>query len=86
MYICKQCNKNVDFNNFKVFDLYIFHLDCLDVYKSDQERLLREMAEIRENTQRKWDSLGFLEGLKGHIRPELVQLYESQASHLLHEE
>ena len=44
MYICKHCNKNVDFNNFKVFDLYIFHLDCLDVYKSDQERLLREIT------------------------------------------
>jgi hypothetical protein len=86
MYICKQCNENVDFCNLKVIDLNILHLNCVDIYKSDQERLLREMAEIRKNTEKKWESLGFLEGLKGEARNNLAQLYEGQASCIINEE
>ena len=26
--------------------------------------------------QSKWDSLGFLDGLKGHVKPEIAALYE----------
>jgi hypothetical protein len=43
------------------------------------------MKTIRENTQKKWDSLGFLKGLKGHVKENVAQLYENQASSLLNE-
>jgi hypothetical protein len=33
----------------------------------------------------KWDRLGFLEGLKGHVRDDITKLYESHASCLLNE-
>jgi hypothetical protein len=36
-------------------------------------------------TQQKWDSLGFLDGLKGHVKENIAQLYENQASNLLTE-
>jgi hypothetical protein len=41
------------------------------------------MKAIRLETQSKWDSLGFLEGLKGHVKENIAQLYENQASTLL---
>jgi len=44
------------------------------------------MKEVRENTISKWDSLGFLDGLKGHVKENIAQLYESEASHLLNVE
>jgi hypothetical protein len=43
------------------------------------------MKAIRLETQSKWDSLGFLEGLKGHVKENIAQLYENQASTLLSE-
>jgi hypothetical protein len=43
------------------------------------------MKAIRKETQSKWDSLGFLEGLKGHVKENIAQLYENQASQLLSE-
>jgi len=43
------------------------------------------MKAIRLETQSKWDSLGFLEGLKGHVKENIAQLYENQASTLLTE-
>lgn len=46
---------------------------------------LNHMKEIRKQTQAKWDSLGFLEGLKGHVKENIAQLYENQASSLLSE-
>lgn len=46
---------------------------------------LNHMKAIRENTISKWDSLGFLEGLKGHVKENIAQLYENEASHLLNE-
>ena len=46
---------------------------------------LNYMKTIRENTQKKWDSLGFLEGLNGHVKENVGQLYENQASSLLNE-
>jgi hypothetical protein len=35
--------------------------------------------------QEKWEGLGFLEGLKGHVKENIAQLYENEASHLLNE-
>jgi len=46
---------------------------------------LNHMKAIRLETQSKWDSLGFLEGLKGHVKENIAQLYENQASTLLTE-
>ena len=46
---------------------------------------LKHLKQIRENTIKKWDDLGFLEGLKGHVKENIAQLYENQASHLINE-
>ena len=46
---------------------------------------LNHMKAIRKETQSKWDSLGFLDGLKGHVKENIAQLYENQASTLLTE-
>ena len=46
---------------------------------------LNHMKDIRKQTQSKWESLGFLEGLKGHVKENIAQLYENQASQLLSE-
>jgi hypothetical protein len=46
---------------------------------------LNHMKEIRRQTQSKWDSLGFLDGLKGHVKENIAQLYENQASSILTE-
>jgi len=46
---------------------------------------LNYMKEVRKQTQAKWDSLGFLEGLKGHVKENVAQLYENQATTLLNE-
>jgi len=46
---------------------------------------LNHMKAIRQQTQQKWNSLGFLEGLKGHVKENIAQLYENEASYLLNE-
>ena len=43
------------------------------------------MKQIREETIKKWDGLGFLDGLKGHVKENITQLYECQACSLLNE-
>jgi hypothetical protein len=45
---------------------------------------MNHMKVIRLETQSKWDSLGFLEG-QGHVKENIAQLYENQASTLLSE-
>lgn len=35
-----------------------------------------ELRQIRENTIAKWSALGFLDGLKGHVDPNIAKLYE----------
>ena len=46
---------------------------------------LNHMKTIRNQTQAKWNSLGFLDGLKGHVKENIAQLYENEASYLLNE-
>jgi hypothetical protein len=46
---------------------------------------LKHLRVIKEDTIRKWDDLGFLEGLEGHQRDNIAQLYENQASYLINE-
>ena len=44
------------------------------------------LQKIRKDTISKWDSLGFLDGLSGHVKPNIAELYECCASHLLNED
>ena len=46
---------------------------------------LKHLKVIKEDTINKWDKLGFLDGLKGHLKENMAQLYENQASHLINE-
>jgi len=46
---------------------------------------LKHLRVIKEDTIKKWDDLGFLEGLDGHQRDNIAQLYENQASYLINE-
>lgn len=46
---------------------------------------LKHLRVIKEDTIKKWDELGFLEGLDGHQRDNIAQLYENQASYLINE-
>ena len=46
---------------------------------------LKHLRVIKEDTIRKWDDLGFLEGLEGHQKDNIAQLYENEASFLINE-
>ena len=46
---------------------------------------LKHLKVIKEDTIEKWNKLGFLEGLRGHVKENIAQLYENQASHLINE-
>jgi hypothetical protein len=46
---------------------------------------LKHLRVIKEDTIKKWDDLGFLEGLSGHQKDNIAQLYENQASYLINE-
>ena len=46
---------------------------------------LKHLRVIKEDTLKKWDELGFLEGLDGHQKDNIAQLYENQASYLINE-
>ncbi len=46
---------------------------------------LKHLKVIKEDTINKWDRLGFLEGLRGHLKENVAQLYENQASFLINE-
>ena len=40
---------------------------------------------VKEDTVKKWDDLGFLEGLDGYNKENIAQLYENQATYLINE-
>jgi hypothetical protein len=46
---------------------------------------LKHLRVIKEDTIKKWEDLGFLEGLDGHQKDNIAQLYENQASYLINE-
>jgi hypothetical protein len=46
---------------------------------------LKHLRVVKEDTIKKWDGLGFLEGLNGHQKDNIAQLYENQASYLINE-
>ena len=47
---------------------------------------LKHLKVIKEDTLNKWNGLGFLDGLKGHIKENIAQLYENQATSLINEQ
>lgn len=57
----------------------------LDVYYLDvaNEPDKSEELKQRKNITDKWGHLGFLDGLKGHVKPEIESLYKSYPSQLL---
>ena len=46
---------------------------------------LNAQKKIREDIQKRWENLGLLDGLQGHIKECIATLYESQAKHLIYE-
>ena len=46
---------------------------------------LKHLKVIKEDTINKWDKLGFLDELRGHLKENVAQLYENQASFLINE-
>lgn len=40
---------------------------------------------IRENVVNRWETVGFLDGLKGQIKENMAQLYENEANYLINE-
>ena len=46
---------------------------------------LNMQKKIREDIQKRWDSLGFTEGLEGAIKENVATLYENEAKHLISE-
>ena len=44
------------------------------------------MKLIREDVIKKWDKLGFLDGLNGYSKDNVAQLFENQASYLINEQ
>lgn len=46
---------------------------------------LKHQKAVREATVSKWNDLGFLEGLNGHVRENIALLYENTASSLINE-
>jgi hypothetical protein len=46
---------------------------------------LNHLKSVRTDVINRWDSLGLLEGLAGHRKENIAQLFENQASHMLNE-
>ena len=46
---------------------------------------LNAQKKIREDIQKRWEALGFVEGLEGNIKENIATLYENEAKHLISE-
>ena len=46
---------------------------------------LKNLREQREIITNRWDSIGLLEGLDGHLKENCAQLFENQLSHMINE-
>jgi predicted GIY-YIG superfamily endonuclease len=44
------------------------------------------MKQIRKDTISKWESSGFLDGLSGHVKTNIAELYDCKASYLLNDD
>ncbi len=54
-----------------------------DGTENSKESGLEHFRKIRKETQAKWEALGFLDGFKRHVKQNIAELYECQASQLL---
>lgn len=64
MFVCYFCEKEIQGITVVVDERHLAHISC------DKKNKV-------EKAKTKWDNLGFLDGLKGHVRPEVAALYES---------
>ena len=46
---------------------------------------LDAQKQIRKSIQERWDRLGLVKGLEGHVKENIATLYENQAKHLMRE-
>ncbi|MDE5889176.1 MAG: hypothetical protein K2H20_04060, partial [Bacilli bacterium] len=46
---------------------------------------IEAQKQIRESIQKRWENLGLVEGLQGHVKETVATLYENQAKHLISE-
>jgi hypothetical protein len=46
---------------------------------------LNAQKKIREDIQKRWERIGLVEGLEGHVKETVATLYENQARHLIYE-
>ena len=46
---------------------------------------LKQLREQREITTNRWEKIGLLEGLEGHVKENCAQLFENQLSHMINE-
>jgi len=46
---------------------------------------LKQLREQREIITNRWESIGLLEGLDGHLKENCAQLFENQLSHMINE-
>lgn len=46
---------------------------------------LNAQRQIRESIQKRWEDLGFVEGLEGSIKENIATLYENEAKHIIKE-
>ncbi len=64
MFVCHYCEKDIQGVTIVTDDNHLSHPECAKL----------EGTKVLVNT--KWDDLGFLDGLKGHVKPEIAALYE----------
>jgi hypothetical protein len=46
---------------------------------------LKQLREQREITTNRWEKIGLLDGLEGHIKENCAQLFENQLTHMISE-
>ncbi len=55
----------------------------ISLLEPNNEEMKAHRERIRKETEAKWEKLGFLEGLSGHLREDIAGLFEAQASQLI---
>jgi hypothetical protein len=74
--IVNEESSNIDAIERIEYELNVYYED---VANEPDNKELRQ----RKNITDKWENLGFLDGLKGHVKPEIAVLYESYPSSVL---
>ena len=53
---------------------------------SDKLTNIEELKNIRRETEAKWNSLGFLDGIKGHLKESIAELYQCCKSTIINKQ